>query len=205
VTLRPLVILAVAGAALSGAAMAALLHLRGVPTFAADVAGYAAALLVGFVLANYAVARQAHLLSGLFEGLRRFAQGDLSHRFRHTTDDNLRPLALALDDMFDQVGRRMRDLARDRARMEAILAGMVEGVLVVNEAGRVQLVNEAARTMLRLDEAAVGSRYLELIRHPDLASHIAHALRGEMPAGLELSLSRDPGQTFIARTAPVAA
>ena len=33
--------------------------------------------------------------------------------------------------------------------MEAILAGMVEGVLVVNEQGRVQLVNAAARRMLR--------------------------------------------------------
>ena len=36
-------------------------------------------------------------------------------------------------------------LTRDRARLEAVLSGMVEGVIVVNEQGQVQLANEAAR------------------------------------------------------------
>lgn len=43
--------------------------------------------------------------------------------------------------------RRIVSLARDRARMQAILGSMVEGVLVVDESGRLQLVNEAARRM----------------------------------------------------------
>jgi two-component system, OmpR family, phosphate regulon sensor histidine kinase PhoR len=205
VRLRPLVFLVVGGAAVTGLLVAGALHAQGVPTLAADVLGYVSAVVAGLLLGNLAVARQARLVAQLYEGLRRVAHGDLAQRFRPSAPDNLRPLAQALDDTFDQVARRMRELARDRARMEAILAGMVEGVLVVNEVGRVQLVNEAARSMLRLGETAVGSAYQDLIRHPDLATHIAHALRGEMPSGLELALSRDPGQTLIARTAPVSA
>ena len=38
--------------------------------------------------------------------------------------------------------------------MAAILAGMVEGVIVVDPQGRLQLANDAARQMLRLDDLA---------------------------------------------------
>ena len=68
-----------------------------------------------------------------------------------------------------------------------------------------QLVNDAARTMLRLDDKAIGRRYVELIRHPDIAGQLTRALAGEAPGGVELSLGRDLSQTLIARAAPVVA
>ncbi len=79
---------------------------------------------------------------------------------------------------------------------------MVEGVLVVNEHGEVQIANEAARRLLRLEPSPLGRRYVDLIRHPDIAEQIAQALAGSTPGGLELSLGRDPGHTFIARCSP---
>jgi len=94
---------------------------------------------------------------------------------------------------------RLGDLTRDRARLEAVLSGMVEGVIVVNEQGQVQLANEAARRLLRLDASPIGRHYVELIRHPDIAMQITQALQGERPGGLELTIGRDSGQTFIAR------
>ncbi len=48
-----------------------------------------------------------------------------------------------------ELGRRVDELSRDRTRMVAILSSMVEGVLVVDEQGRLQHVNDAARRMLR--------------------------------------------------------
>ena len=92
---------------------------------------------------------------------------------------------------------------RDRAQMEAILAGMMEGVLVVDDTGTVQLVNEAARRMLRLERHAIGRRHVELIRHPDVSVLLDRALEGASPGGLELSLPGAPGTALMARTAPV--
>ncbi len=89
--------------------------------------------------------------------------------------------------------------------MEAILAGMIEGVLVVNDQGRVQLVNGAARRMLRLQDAPDGRHYLEIVRQPDIAAQIGAALRGVTPDSLELSLAHDPELIIVARGAPVAA
>jgi two-component system phosphate regulon sensor histidine kinase PhoR len=80
---------------------------------------------------------------------------------------------------------------------------MVEGVLVVNEHGRLQLANDAARRMLHLDDAVAGRSYPEIVRHPAVAGQIAAALSGHPPPSVELTGVRDASQTLIARTAPV--
>ena len=135
----------------------------------------------------------------------RLSSGDLGSRVRDVRQDEFGELGRALDDAVQSLGQKVGELARDRARMEAILGGMVEGVLVVNQQGQVQLVNDAARAMLRLDDKAIGRRYVELIRHPDIAGQLTRALAGEAPGGVELSLGRDLSQILIARAAPVAA
>jgi two-component system phosphate regulon sensor histidine kinase PhoR len=89
--------------------------------------------------------------------------------------------------------------------MEAILASMIEGVLVVNEQGRLQLVNDAARRMLKLEKESIDHSYIEAIRHPGIVEHIGMALRGEDTDGLELSVTRDTTRVLIARVAPVVA
>ena len=69
---------------------------------------------------------------------------------------------------------------------------MVEGVLVVDEQGRLQLVNDAARRMLKLEQRGRSTApYVEAIRHPGIVEHIGRALAGEQTEGLELSVTRD--------------
>jgi two-component system phosphate regulon sensor histidine kinase PhoR len=103
----------------------------------------------------------------------------------------------------EEISRRLEELSRDRARMEAILSGMVEGVLVLDRQGRIQLVNRAAQDMLRVDSSALGRFYVEVIRHPDISAQLASALRGEMVDAGELPLGRDLSRLFVARAAPV--
>jgi len=99
---------------------------------------------------------------------------------------------------------RIDELLRDRARLDAMLAGMVEGVLVVDGNGRLQMANRAAQAMLHMDNSSIGRPYVEVIRHPDIADQLGTALRGENVDSRELALTRDPGRTFVARAAPVA-
>jgi two-component system phosphate regulon sensor histidine kinase PhoR len=102
------------------------------------------------------------------------------------------------------VGRQLAEQARDRSRMEAILAGMIEGVIVVDPQGRLQLANEAARRMLTLDDLALGRHYVESIRHPAIAELVAAALAGRTPDALQLSPPRDASRTIMARATPAA-
>ena len=65
----------------------------------------------------------------------RYAAGDFSRSARDFGTDEIGTVARVLDDSIRELGRRAAELSADRARMQAILAGMVEGVLVVNDAG----------------------------------------------------------------------
>jgi two-component system phosphate regulon sensor histidine kinase PhoR len=171
-----------------------------------------AAVLAALVTAAVFVAvRMAHddrrrqRAEAMLAVARRYVLGDWTRPAPDYGDDDLGGVARALDQAVHETARRVDELARDRARMEAILSSMVEGVLVVDEQGRLQLVNDAARRILKLDRDASGRPYVEAIRHPGIVQQIGDALAGRMPDGLELSLSLDATRTLVARVAPVRA
>jgi two-component system phosphate regulon sensor histidine kinase PhoR len=134
----------------------------------------------------------------------RYQRGDLTPPALGFGDDELGTVARALSDAVQEVGRQLSVQARDRARMEAILAGMVEGVIIVDAQARLQLVNDAARQMLKLDEVTTGKPYVETIRLPAIAELVAAVLMGRTPDALQLSPPRDPSRTIMARAAPAA-
>lgn len=134
---------------------------------------------------------------------RRYAAGDLTPPRLDYGDDELGTVARALDASVQELARHLDDLDRDRARMEAILAGMVEGVLVVDREGRIRLANDAVRRMLKLEALSLGRHYLETIRHPAIAELVGAALTGAVPQALQWSPPRDAARTLMARAAPV--
>ncbi len=86
------------------------------------------------------------------------------------------------------LSRRVSELETNRARMAAILSGMVEGVLVVDGEGRLRLVNEAARAMLNLESNLLGRHYVEAVRQPGVVGQLGAALKGEHRAPIEVPL-----------------
>jgi two-component system, OmpR family, phosphate regulon sensor histidine kinase PhoR len=163
------------------------------------------ALLGGAATAALLAGRIGHRVRAIASVAQRYRQGDLTPPLLDYGDDELGMVARTLDDSVHELGSRIRDLERDRGRMAAILAGMIEGVIVVDQAGRLQLVNTAAQEMLRIGEAPIGRHYVETIRHPAIADLVTSALSGKTPASVEFAPPRDASRTIIARAAPVAA
>jgi two-component system phosphate regulon sensor histidine kinase PhoR len=87
-----------------------------------------------------------------------------------------------------QLSRRIAEMETDRARMTAILSEMVEGVLVVDGSGRLQLVNDAARRMLSLETSLLGRHYVEAVRQPGVVGQLGAALKGEQRPPIEVPL-----------------
>ena len=96
----------------------------------------------------------------------------------------------------------MTELAEDRARLEAILTGMLEGVLVLDGQGRIQMANRAAQAMLTLGNDAVGQPYLESVRHAGIVAALGQALSGGHPEPIEFQPPRS-GRWLVARATPV--
>ena len=166
-------------------------------------AGLAAALLVTWI-ASLLLNRR---LRAVAETAERYKAGDFGRPARDHGRDEIGTVANVLDDTARQLGMRLGDIERERAHMDAILTGMVEGVVLVNSAGRLVLANPAVRSMLRLPEPAEGRHYLEVVRHPSIAAAVAGALEGHTSPSIEVPVERprDQGRrTCVARVVPVA-
>jgi two-component system, OmpR family, phosphate regulon sensor histidine kinase PhoR len=162
------------------------------------------ALLGGVAIAWVLSRRIGQRVRLVADVARRYRSGDLTPPRLGFGDDEIGDVARALDESVQEVGRRLAEQARDRSRMEAILSGMVEGVIVVDPQARLQLVNDAARSMLRLDEAGIGRPYVETIRLPAIVELVAAVLFGRPSAPLEFTPPRDPHRTIIVRAASAA-
>jgi two-component system phosphate regulon sensor histidine kinase PhoR len=167
------------------------------------VLGVGVALVGAFLMSSVLAAPLDRRVDALLEVARRYSVGDLRRPAPDYGDDELGEVARAMENAVQQLGLRVDELSRDRTRLIAILGSMVEGVLVVDEHGRLQHVNDAARRMLRMDHDALNRAYLEAIRHPGIVSEIGAVLAGQQTQGLEFSLIRDLNRTFVARVAPV--
>jgi two-component system phosphate regulon sensor histidine kinase PhoR len=161
-------------------------------------AALAGAAAIAWVLSGRLGAR----VRDIAQAARRYQSGDLARRPIDYGGDELGVVARALDDSVHELGRRLGELARDRARMEAILGSMTEGVIVVDADGALQMANGAARQMLALDDSAMRRHYLEANRHPIVAALLAEALHGRVPAPRELSLPHERARTVMAYAAP---
>jgi two-component system phosphate regulon sensor histidine kinase PhoR len=172
--------------------------------FTATLTALGVALACGAAIAWVFSARIGRRVSLIAAVAERYRRGDLTPTRLGFGDDELGTVARALDDSVQAVARQLGQQVRDRARMEAILAGMIEGVIVVDAQGRLQLVNDAARRMLRLGELGIGRPYIETIRLPAIAELVPQVLDGETPDALQFSPPRDPSRTIMANAAPAA-
>jgi two-component system phosphate regulon sensor histidine kinase PhoR len=167
--------------------------------------GVGGSLVAAFVLSSVLAAPLEQRVAAILAVAKRYAVGDLRRPLPDYGDDEIGEVARAMDSAVQELGRRVDELSRDRTRMVAILSSMVEGVLVVDDQGRLQHVNDAARRMLNIHHDAINHSYIEAIRHPGIVDQLSRVLHGEQPAGLELLVTRDISRTLVSRVAPVIA
>lgn len=171
----------------------------------ATTAALGVALLGGGLIAYLLSARVGRRVRAIAAIAERYAQGDVPASRPNFGEDELGMVARALEGSVRELGARLEEQGRERARTEAILSGMIEGVLAVDSAGRVQLANAAARRMLGLEALAPGGHYLEIIRHPAIADLVGAALGGQVPESVQLSPPHDERRTWVARAAATTA
>ena len=83
----------------------------------------------------------------------------------------------AMTRMVDVLQQRLAEARAEARRLEAVLGGMVEGVLVVDPNGVVLLSNHRAQELFELPpgEDCTGRPLIELTRHPDIHELIRRA------------------------------
>jgi len=168
------------------------LPLTGVEAQVRELRGAVAlALLLAFVITAILSAVLSAPLAGplteIMDAARQFATGNLAARIRVNRSDELGELARILNQSAEQLTGRLTESARDRARTDAILVAMDDGLLAVDHRGHVVLANNALRRILDADEP-LGRHYLEAIRQREVGEVIEAVLKTGARASLEVEL-----------------
>ena len=127
------------------------------------------ALLVALGIGLFVAERVTRPVIQMQAIAQRMSEGEFGVRAPVRSPDEIGELGRALNAMALRVREKIEDLQQEQAKVGAILDGMVEGVVAVDERDHVLLVNERARVMLGLGTSRTERKpLLELIRNVDL-------------------------------------
>jgi two-component system phosphate regulon sensor histidine kinase PhoR len=154
------------------------------------------AALVAAGVSIVAAHRVSAVIRSLTEAAAKMAAGDFRVRTRPEGSDELAELGRALDLLAVNLSAAIGALRKERDLLGGIVSAMHEGLLVLDGAGRIAMVNPALRKMLLLGSDAVGKYPLEVIRHPDFAALLDQCKRSGEPIPVEIELV-GPKPTYL--------
>jgi two-component system phosphate regulon sensor histidine kinase PhoR len=159
-----------------------------------------AAGLVALALSLWLDRRLFRPLAGLIAGASALASGRHDYRFELPDADELADLAVALNRLAATVQGQFAALRHERDHLQAILAGMSEGVLVVGSDGRAVLANPAFCRLFDLTGEGAGEvtgrPILELVRAPELDRLVGTTLSRGEPQHAEIEVGSPERRTL---------
>lgn len=155
----------------------------------------AAAIVALSLVGAHAITAPLRALVGL---ARRLEQGDLDTKIRPQGDDEFAQVGRALDHVAERLEWQLASLQAEKERLETILRGMAEAVMVTDWRGAVVLVNEAFRRTFQIEEAVAGKRAFELVRVAEFQEKLEEVLRrGEGSATIQFDMQH-PARLVLA-------
>lgn len=116
-------------------------------------------------------------------------RGDFSRHAPVTGVGDLDILADALNRLATHLKTQIGQVERQRDEWDALLRGMIEGVIAVDTQRRILRINQSAAVMFHVDPAAcLGRGLLDVVRHADLAELFDRALAAPEPVEGMLAL-----------------
>jgi two-component system phosphate regulon sensor histidine kinase PhoR len=133
----------------------------------------------------------------LTEAAARIARGEVGVRAPAGSDDALGMLGRTLNNMADELERRVQDMESEGRQAQAILESMAEGVIALDREGRIRWLNASAQRLLGVAVAqASGKRIADLFRQPELEELVNEALAQGHAAAREVQAFA-PGEQVV--------
>jgi two-component system, OmpR family, phosphate regulon sensor histidine kinase PhoR len=166
--------------------------------------GAVLAIAVALVIGLFVSRRVTRPLRGMEDAARRMAEGDLTEAVPVAGADEIAALGIALNRTAVALREKIERLGDEQAKVRTILDGMTEGVVALDDRGRLLLLNPAARAMFGVGNGtAEGRPFLEVIRQKELLDLVEEVRASGAPARHELELGPPVNRVVAARGAPV--
>jgi two-component system phosphate regulon sensor histidine kinase PhoR len=162
------------------------------------LAAFLGALLFGVLLAHLLSRRLSRPIQELAFLSRRMREGHFTPGWSdYRAAKELVELGRAMNRMAEEIDRRIREIARQKDRLQGILTSMREGVMVVDREGRIILMNPALRDLFSLSPPPEGKPLLEVIRNAKIQEMVRKAMaQGGEVVQDEISFAGPPPRTF---------
>jgi two-component system, OmpR family, phosphate regulon sensor histidine kinase PhoR len=166
----------------------------------------------GALAVTFAVLASGLLLAPTAAGVRAVARalgglqsGDLAVRVPVRGPDFLRGLSTAFNSMAGRLQGDVESERTERARLQAVLDDMTEGVASIDREERVVFLNRVGRALLRVPDGDLveGRPVHHLVRDPKVLALVRAALRGGEPAEQDVVWDGAPARLLRVRAAPV--
>jgi two-component system phosphate regulon sensor histidine kinase PhoR len=162
---------------------------------------YMKIMLAGAVLAVLAagigvivVLRIARPLRDIAQGARRMSAGEFGQKLRVPPVREFAALAESLNRMARQLDDKIRALTAQKNEQEAVLAGMIEGVVAVDLDERILSINRAAAEMIQAQSVnVIGKPLSEAMRNLALAKFVSQILGSDEAVEGEIVLNDGAG------------
>jgi two-component system, OmpR family, phosphate regulon sensor histidine kinase PhoR len=169
------------------------------PLLAGSVLTMLASVLLGWLAAR-GPARRLEEMSRIASEI---ASGNSGARVAPAGGDEIARVGRSLNRMADQLEERLSHLTRDRKQLMELLDAMVEGVLLTDGRGRIQLANRAFETIFRAAPPLQGLRPLEAARIPALQEAVEAVLHADEAGEREIVLPGPEEKALRASLAPI--
>lgn len=122
-------------------------------------------LIVGWIVSRVLI----RPLQQMVADSSKFFAGDLQYRYPRYSEPVAGRLASAMNSLADELHQRFKEIELQRNEMEALLSNMVEGVIALNDEGRVIRINRAASEWFGIEsENTTGKLLVECVRNAPL-------------------------------------
>ena len=149
-------------------------------------AALTAAVLV-LILSGLVARRISRPLEAITRGAEWFGRGELGYRLPVDGSREIALLAETMNALGGQLREQIQAVAVGRSEEEAILQSMEEGVLTLDNQGRILNLNRAAGQMFQLDpQKACGRPIHEVLRRAEVLGFVEEVMASPVPRQAEM-------------------
>lgn len=132
----------------------------------------ALALLLSYIIANIT----SRPLRNMASAAALIGRGNFGYRIPVVRNDEIGELAAVMNEMTAKIEDQLENISAEKNRLNTILRGMGEGVIVTDQAGNVTLANPAFRVLFSLGEDIEGKTLIEITRQPAIHNALKKVL-----------------------------
>lgn len=161
--------------------------------------------LPGFVLSGavllalslFAARKLSHPLEEAVSGVERFAQGDFTRKLPVSGSSEMRKLSSSINEMADELDARFKTIGMQKEKMRVVFDNMSEGILAVDDYGKILLMNGTAEKFLGLSKDVSGIGIETIARNPDLLDIIKETVSTGSPVERDIRIRRDEEELLM--------